>query len=242
LGPYYAGDIGDVFHHPGSGFYHFLKGLQLAGERRRLAPLLKPGRTVVDFGSGSGDFSLLLRRQGCRVLAVDAGSCPPLLEAHKIPYGRVDFDTYRFEAPIAVEDGVAYVRLVFEHVRDPQRFLRALVAQGIRHVYLSVPDAGCPQAKWLGPHWFLWDPPRHLWHFTRHSLDRVVNGAGFDIVRRGWGISPDLIPSLYRYCRRSRKPEWLCRLVSPKGSLCAVAGTANQLFLRNVVWVMASLK
>ncbi len=75
---------------------------------------------------------------------------------------------------------------VFEHLYDPAATLaeiRRILAPGGLLV-LAVPDAGSLDARIFGPRWTGYDVPRHLYTFDRHTLDRMLNRAGFQVVRR----------------------------------------------------------
>ncbi|MHB2016207.1 MAG: class I SAM-dependent methyltransferase [Candidatus Xenobia bacterium] len=70
---------------------------------------------------------------------------------------------------------------VLEHLPDPRRTLqechRLLRPGGV--LVVAVPDWGSWQAQWGGPLWFHLDPPRHLYHFDRRVLERLVRDLGF---------------------------------------------------------------
>ncbi len=72
---------------------------------------------------------------------------------------------------------------VLEHLEDPAGALTAvrqlLVPEGL--LYLTVPDAGSRLAGVLGQRW--WSVlPMHLQYFTRGSLTRLLQQAGFDLL------------------------------------------------------------
>ena len=74
---------------------------------------------------------------------------------------------------------------VMEHVINPQEHLRRLRSMlsddGI--LLLAVPDFGGLQARVFGRHWLHLDVPRHLYHFTRSGLEKLLETAGFHVVR-----------------------------------------------------------
>jgi SAM-dependent methyltransferase len=74
---------------------------------------------------------------------------------------------------------------VLEHLKDPQSTLaacRALLAdEGV--LVIEVPNLSSLQARLSGRHWFHLDVPFHLHHFTRHSIERVLENAGFIVVK-----------------------------------------------------------
>lgn len=74
-----------------------------------------------------------------------------------------------------------------EHFRDPRAAVKSastLLAPG-GTLLIAVPDAGGFQARASGAHWFHLDVPRHLFHFTRGSLEQLLQGLGLG-VKRSW--------------------------------------------------------
>jgi ubiquinone/menaquinone biosynthesis C-methylase UbiE len=79
-----------------------------------------------------------------------------------------------------------------EHVPSPMATLRCawkLLRPGGR-LLVALPRFDCLQRDWFGSCWFPLDLPRHLTHFTKATLHRHLETAGFQIeknwpVRRG---------------------------------------------------------
>ncbi len=72
-----------------------------------------------------------------------------------------------------------------EHFRDPVDLagqLAGLLAPGGR-LLVAVPDAGGTQARLFARHWLHRDVPRHLFHFEKESLDRLLSAHGLQIMR-----------------------------------------------------------
>jgi SAM-dependent methyltransferase len=75
---------------------------------------------------------------------------------------------------------------VIEHLPDPGATLDSLAALlepgGV--VWIATPDAGSRLARALGPRW--WSViPTHLHLFTRHSLTRLLDRHGFEVLEMG---------------------------------------------------------
>lgn len=74
--------------------------------------------------------------------------------------------------------------MVLEHVPDPRRTLlrmRSVLTPG-GVLLLSIPNAGCWEARVFGRWWFGWEPPRHLQHFTPTTIRRLLQETGFTEV------------------------------------------------------------
>jgi hypothetical protein len=74
---------------------------------------------------------------------------------------------------------------VLEHLTDPlaaiQRARTLLTDDG--RLLISVPNLASLQARLFGPDWLHLDLPRHLFHFTPRSLERLLERSGFRVER-----------------------------------------------------------
>jgi hypothetical protein len=108
----------------------------------------------------------------------------------------------------------------------------------VRQLYVVVPNAGSLECRLLGPHWYLWDPPRHLWHFDRAAFARLCERAAFTMIADGTGTAPILLPSLYRHLRLHGAPKWLYERFGPTSLLTALTAPVNLLLPGNVLWAV----
>jgi hypothetical protein len=217
----------------GSPLFAALRRVQLARELRRLTRHGHPG-TLVDVGCGTGDFVTVARGRGIRALGADAAATPPA-ELGAATYVRFDFATYALDL---VPDTVV-LRHVLEHARDPFAMLTRLREQGARRFYVVVPDAGSRESRLLGAAWYLWDPPRHLWHFDRGTLARLCARVGLAIVEEGSDAASILAPSVYRALRCRGWPAGIYARFGPTSAVAAVAAPLDRLLGGNVRWVVA---
>ncbi|MBW2271269.1 MAG: class I SAM-dependent methyltransferase [Deltaproteobacteria bacterium] len=72
---------------------------------------------------------------------------------------------------------------VLEHLADP----RGALAEAFRvlrpggRLVVAVPNFSSLQARWAGAAWFHLDAPRHLFHFPREALLRLLEELGFAV-------------------------------------------------------------
>lgn len=154
----------------------------LVGGRVCWLPLLRAGR-VLDVGCGSGAFLARMRALGWDVAGVepDPAAAAAAKRVHGVDVeGTVDgFAGRQFDA--------ITMHHVIEHLPDPQADVTALAARlapGGRLVIVT-PNIRSAGRRLFGAHWVHWDPPRHLWMFSRPALNRVATSAGL-VVERSW--------------------------------------------------------
>ncbi|KQO43180.1 class I SAM-dependent methyltransferase [Methylobacterium sp. Leaf85] len=141
-----------------------------------LAPKLKPGARVLDFGSGSGEFLAAARAKGCEAIGIEPGRdyAAYAREHHKVEV-LDDADDGRFPAG---HFDVISTHHVFEHLRDPavvmERLSRWLKPDGV--IYAAVPNMAATGK-----------PPHERFHFAHvHGFVRET----FDLNARRAGLVP----------------------------------------------------
>jgi SAM-dependent methyltransferase len=74
-----------------------------------------------------------------------------------------------------------------EHMPDPRAALKKAFAllKPKGFLIIAVPDIGSVQARVFRSYWYHLDVPRHLYHFSRGTLSRSIEDAGFSIVDTG---------------------------------------------------------
>lgn len=198
--------------------------------RRRMALVTKmagegKGRRLLDVGCGDGMFLQAARKRGWQTVGT---------ELNPEPARRMGFEVFRNLDECADQGPFSIVTLwhSLEHMSDPRAVIekiRRLVAEdGV--VLIAVPDFDGYQSKAFRESWLHLDVPRHLYHFTATSLDRMLNQAEFIPVAHwfqefeydliGWWQSAlnRLLPTqnvLFDFLTRKKlRGTWLDRIVS----------------------------
>ena len=188
---------------------------------------------VLDLGCGTGRFATSLAAEGRRVLAVDPAPDVLLAPAGATVVGSAE------RVPLADGSvGTVMVRDVIEHLDDVAALAechRVLRPGGLLLV--------------LVPAWpSLWsardERAGHLRRYTRRTLRRVVEGAGFDVVTlRGYQLT--LLPAVAAarwYAARRPTPDAaasLHREEHPPGPLNTVLGWVNRAEAGMATWPVA---
>jgi SAM-dependent methyltransferase len=149
-----------------------------------------PGR-VLDIGCGPGLLLDALRRRGWTASGIERTAGAAACARERLG---LDVHVGGWQDSGVAEGTLDAVILwhVLEHLAAPDECLRWAVDRlkpgGIALV--GVPDAGSPEARWTGEHWFHLDVPRHLVHFTRDTIDALVRRSGLEIAATS-GFAPE---------------------------------------------------
>jgi len=171
---------------------------------RHIVPWVGEGR-LLDVGCGPGANLHRLRAQGWDVYGVElseaAAARARSLVGDRVHCGTLDSVPFEDES-----FDVVLMSHSLEHLYDPVQELgcvrRLLKPHG--RLIIAVPNAGSLEAKLFGQQWIHWDPPRHLYHFTKTTLTKLVEQAGFRVLRLRTGIGQFFfMATLERVCRRT---------------------------------------
>lgn len=145
---------------------------------------LKPG-SILDLGAGSGGFCLEASQRGWRVIGIEQ-SRVSVEQARYMGFDLIETDLASPEASQLIASATNVVmNHVFEHVLDPIGFLRMLrstIVPGSRFILL-IPN---PNSIWrlvFGRHWYGWDPPVHVHHYSDRALKKMLEIAGFSVLK-----------------------------------------------------------
>ena len=162
-------------------------GVRLGAKMRveSLVGDLPSGSKVLDIGCGRGVMLRALldlghEAHGVEIAPEAASGADPRAQIRIAPeLAKADYEENSFDAVIMWH--------VLEHLPHPEKTLaeiRRILRPGGRLI-LAVPNFGSLQSRRTGNHWFHLDLPRHLYHFTPETLQRLLacNEFHYESVR-----------------------------------------------------------
>ena len=179
--------------------YQVARRWALARKHALVATHRTNGR-VLDVGCGTGEFLGHLKRRGYLVSGVE-----PALKAREqaIAHHAIPVVPSLDQVPGREQFHVVTLWHVLEHLPDLRGTLKRLYAltadDGL--LVIAVPDRDSWDAQHYGSAWAAYDVPRHLSHFRRSDMHRLVTEHGFEpiAVRPMWLDAPYIALLSERY-------------------------------------------
>lgn len=155
---------------------------------REILPWMGQGR-LLDVGCGPGVNLKTFQEQGWDVYGIEMSEAA-VTQARERVGDRIHQGTLE-TTPFKDESfDVILLSHSLEHLFSPidelARVRRLLKPEG--RLVIAVPNADSLEAKLFGRWWVPWDPPRHLYHFGKTTLTRLLKQAGFRVIRLRTGV------------------------------------------------------
>lgn len=140
---------------------------------------------LLDVGCGNGSYLAAMRELGWEVVGLEKS-----VHAVQQARARFDLDIHVGSACDWEDPGLGTFDLitswqVLEHIEAPRRALarlRTLLAPGTGRLLLTVPNCRSLGARVFGSDWIGWDLPRHVTHFSKETICRMLAAEGYQVV------------------------------------------------------------
>ncbi|MEM6894371.1 MAG: class I SAM-dependent methyltransferase [Bacteroidota bacterium] len=138
------------------------------------------GRKLLDFGAGTGDFVKFAQHNGFDSIALE----PSALASEKAQQKGLTV----FNSLEQIKDkffNVITLWHVLEHLpnldRDIETLLSLLEDDGL--LVIAVPNYKSWDARHYKKYWAAYDVPRHLWHFSRNSIQTIFEQYQCQVIK-----------------------------------------------------------
>lgn len=166
-----------------SRLYQVVRDITLRSKRKLVQRVSgKSTGHLLDIGSGTGEFLATMKGAGWKVrgLEPDPGARNQAIENHQLDVGEPE-ELFTLE-----ENTFDVISMwhVLEHVHRLKPYLHKisnlLKADGV--LLIAVPNFTSRDAEHYDAYWAAYDVPRHLYHFSPESMNRLLGDQGFEIV------------------------------------------------------------
>ncbi|MEI8076029.1 MAG: class I SAM-dependent methyltransferase [Bacteroidota bacterium] len=198
IGPYYQSanyvshsDTQEGFIHRA---YHLVRNYTLKVKRQLIQNATgKQTGALLDVGAGTGAFSKAMKEAGWKVtgLEPDDTARKNALEINGLELISPD---NLYHLPAANFDAITMWH-VLEHVHDLHGYLEKFhtILKQEGKLVIAVPNYTSYDAKVYQQFWAAYDVPRHLYHFSPHSMAQLAASKGFRIA----SVKPMWFDSFY---------------------------------------------
>lgn len=151
------------------------------GTKYKLVHRYQTQGRVLDIGCGTGEFLAHLMSRGYMVEGVE-----PDLKAREQAIANHSIAAVPTVEQVSNKEYYQVITMwhVLEHVPDVRATFKKLFAlladRGI--LIIAVPDRESWDRAHYGPQWAAWDVPRHLSHFRRQDIQRLLHEHGFELL------------------------------------------------------------
>lgn len=167
-----------------SRLYHIVRDIML-GRKFGLVNSLGSTKNLLDVGSGTGYFLNFMKQKGYATFGIEIDE--KAREFSKKQFG-LDVNTPEYLKNGGINQKFGYITLwhVLEHLYDPNVYLQTFynLLEDDGHLIIAVPNHACFEAKYYGTYWAAYDVPRHLWHFTPETLEKIATKNHFKLITK----------------------------------------------------------
>jgi SAM-dependent methyltransferase len=193
-----------------------------------------PGGRLLEVGSGRGAGLKEYQGLGWDVVGVEPGARGVQLAraaGFDVRHGDLQsqhFPTHSFDAIV--------LNHVLEHIPDPRSALTELgrILRPRGWLLIRVPNGASWEARLLRSHWYPWELPRHLTHFSPTTLRRALLETGYDVPRIRTEFRPTTLGQNLQWALRSRfgihlRPKLAAAALAPFEAVAAWCGRGGNL-------------
>lgn len=170
--------------------YQNIKRFSLWKKVRLVRKYSPYGKTLLDVGAGTGDFLLKAKNNKWDIEGV---------EPNFIAKRRAQIKGIELRPDLKELEGNKYDVITLWHVLehlpnlDEQiiQLVSLLTAKGT--LVIAVPNFNSYDAKKYGKFWAAYDVPRHLWHFSKDSIEKIFSEHGMKVIK----VKPMIFDSFY---------------------------------------------
>ena len=162
--------------------YHRVRKITLQNKKNLINNASKiNGGTLLDVGAGTGAFANTMKEAGWKVTGLEPDATARQVAINKFGLEMNDPQTL-FSLPADSIDVITMWH-VLEHVHNLHGYLEQYhsILKVTGKLVIAVPNYTSFDATHYAEHWAAYDVPRHLYHFSPESMDRLAKLKGFKI-------------------------------------------------------------
>ncbi|WP_439153099.1 class I SAM-dependent methyltransferase [Winogradskyella sp.] len=159
--------------------YHIVRKISLRKKLKLINSFNTDGKNLLDIGCGTGDFLDTAKKDNWEVTGIE-----PNEKARQIANAKTDNSVYEIQYLQNLKGNsfdVITLWHVLEHLPNLEKnitlFKKLLKPNGT--LVIAVPNYKSYDAKHYKNYWAAYDVPRHLWHFSKNSISKLLGIESF---------------------------------------------------------------
>jgi len=165
--------------------YQIVKGIALKNKLKLIHSFKTSGKDLLDVGCGTGDFLLTCQKSDWNVVGVEPNNNARILADEKL---EIDNSSVLFSDLNEINNkqfDVITLWHVLEHVPDLEVYISKLKSllkpNGV--LVVAVPNYKSYDASHYKEFWAAFDVPRHLWHFSKKSIQLLFSKKDMNVEK-----------------------------------------------------------
>ncbi|WP_394758898.1 class I SAM-dependent methyltransferase [Flavobacterium sp.] len=170
--------------------YQIIKSYSLNKKASLINSLHSQKGNLLDIGAGTGDFLAIAKKAGWQTTGIE-----PNEKAKAIAISKGVSFAENLESIESHSFDVITMWHVLEHVPDLENQIKELkrLLKPNGTIIIAVPNYKSFDAKYYGEFWAAYDVPRHLWHFSKISIEKLFAKENMKLIK----ILPMIFDSFY---------------------------------------------
>jgi len=163
--------------------YHVVRKISLKKKLNLIDSFSKENKNLLDVGCGTGDFLQTAQKNNWTVSGIE-----PNEQARKIANKKTNNSVFEIEQLSKFEENsfdVITLWHVLEHLPNLENqisvFKKLLKPNGT--LIIAVPNYKSYDATYYKEFWAAYDVPRHLWHFNKTAISKLVSKEAMQVLK-----------------------------------------------------------
>ena len=154
--------------------YTLKKKLQLINQQKNSL------KKILDVGCGTGDFLAICKKNGWTTLGIEPNKKARNISLTKNLVIKEKLDDVQNE-----KFDIITLWHVLEHVQNLSEYINQLkeLLTDNGTLIIAVPNFKSYDAMYYKQHWAAFDVPRHLWHFSKNSIQKIFKEYNIELIK-----------------------------------------------------------
>ena len=149
--------------------YHLIKNIALKNKVKLINAQSQKGK-LLDIGAGTGDFLVMAQKDGWQTTGIEPSNKAKTIAINKgvsFADNLANLENHSFD--------IITMWHVLEHVPNLEEYLSELkrLIKPTGTIIIAVPNFKSFDANFYGRHWAAYDVPRHIWHFSKTTIEKL---------------------------------------------------------------------